>query len=69
MNPYEKLCYYDRRNPDHYPFLDDDEPREPRQPGCACDNCFYGRDELALEVIQLRKELERIGSSKEGKHE
>ena len=61
MNPYKSLCYYDERNPDRYPSLDEDDQREPREPGCACDNCFYGRDALALEVIRLRKALGMIG--------
>ena len=56
MNPYKSLCYYDGRNPDRY-SLDEDDPREPRDPGCACDNCYYGRDALALEVIRLRNAL------------
>ena len=54
MNPYESLCYFDKRNPNGDPLPDDDDPREPRELGCACDNCFYGRDAMALEIIQLR---------------
>jgi hypothetical protein len=44
------LCIFDTRNPNHTPphFLD--EPVEPRI-GCCCDNCFYGRDKLALIII------------------
>jgi len=50
------LCYYDRRNPMYEDlYLDDDEPREPRKE-CFCDNCFYGRDELALEILRLMEE-------------
>ena len=60
VNPYKNLCYYDERNPDRY-SLDEDDKMEPRRPGCACDNCFYGRDPLALEVIRLRKALGIIG--------
>lgn len=26
----------------------------PRQKGCYCDNCFYGRDALAMEAIRLK---------------
>ena len=58
MDPYEKLCTKDPR----YPMFndihgDDDEKPTPRQ-GCACDNCFYGRDAMALEIIRLRKMLD-----------
>jgi len=53
----EKLCSYDKRNPS---FYEDEwnDPREPRIKGCACDNCFYGRDELVLELIKLQDELD-----------
>ncbi len=57
MDPYEKLCYYDKRNP-FYNADDDIAPRD----GCACDNCFYGRDQMALEMIRLREELENIAN-------
>jgi hypothetical protein len=44
---YSYLCYYDPRNP----YFDQDSiPSEPR---CFCDNCFYGRTTLALELIRL----------------
>jgi hypothetical protein len=56
---YESLCAYDPRNPDY----DKDCEREPRT-NCSCDNCFYGRDELALEILKLRKELEDSKSCK-----
>ena len=51
----EKLCTYDKRNPDYeYLFSDNDnEVPEPRK-DCYCDNCFYGRDKLALEILRLR---------------
>lgn len=54
IDPREKLCYHDPRNPF---FTPDDQPREPRN-GCACDNCFYGRDQMALEIIRLSESLE-----------
>lgn len=56
MNPYENLCYNDPRNP-MFSDLGDDAP-EPRK-GCFCDNCFYGRDAMALEIIALRAERDR----------
>ena len=55
-NHLEDLCLYDPRNPfsmahpDNYP--QDDLPK-PRQEKCTCDNCFYGRDKLALRIEEL----------------
>ena len=51
----ENLCYKDRRHPswaDWHGFLDD--PPTPRGT-CACDNCHYGRDRLALEILALKE--------------
>lgn len=49
------LCCNDRRNPAFDSFwFDDDDPPAPRD-NCSCDNCFYGRDRLALEIIRLRE--------------
>lgn len=50
----EYLCVHDKRSPyfDEY----DEEPREPRV-NCACDNCFYGRDKLALHIAELKREM------------
>jgi hypothetical protein len=45
------LCIYDRRNPDY--FMDDDDTTLPRN-GCMCDNCFYRRDVLAVELLKLQ---------------
>ena len=51
----------DPRNPNGNPLPDDDDdPRQPRELGCACDNCFYGRDRLAMEIIRLRAALESL---------
>ena len=51
----EALCNLDPRNPlnplDCYAKADRPEPRGKN---CSCDNCFYGRDKLALEIIRLR---------------
>jgi hypothetical protein len=55
-NVEESLCSYDKRNPDHE--CDADEDRKPRD-DCYCDSCFYGRDELALEIIRLTEELKK----------
>lgn len=51
-NILEKLCIYDPANP-NYTRSDDPMP-PPRQKGCYCDNCFYGRDALAMEAIRLK---------------
>lgn len=52
-DPTENLCYHDPRSRDYSPPDEDDEPREPRV-NCCCDDCFYRRDPLALEIIRLR---------------
>ena len=61
MDPRESLCTYDSRNPYgyiSYGTVDDDEVvPAPRQQGCGCDNCFYGRDRLAMEIIRLRSAI------------
>lgn len=50
------LCYYDKRNPDC--VFDDDEIAEYKalliknKIQCGCDNCFYGRTELANELLK-----------------
>lgn len=52
----ENLCYHDINHPrweDLHGFDEPDEILEPRK-DCYCDNCFYGRDKLALEILKLR---------------
>ena len=58
MNEYEirdNLCCYDERSPDYGDLLisNGGDPRELPQPrvDCGCDNCFYGRDGLAVELL------------------
>ena len=48
------LCSYDKRHPLYKDLYLDDwvDIREPRN-NCFCDNCFYGRDKLALEILRL----------------
>jgi hypothetical protein len=50
----ENLCYKDPLNPmfDDLYAHDDEEPT-PRI-DCACDNCFYGRDKLAVELLKMK---------------
>lgn len=53
---YNHLCIYDPRNPLYQEFaayLDDEELRSARA-NCACDNCFYGRNKLAVELLKER---------------
>lgn len=52
----EKLCSNDPRHPFWavlYGELLDEEAPAPRE-NCYCDNCFYGRDELAVEILRLK---------------
>jgi len=59
----QSLCYYDKRNPD---CTMDDEGIEDHKTqllkaskklgynkDCSCDNCFYGRTELAEHIISI----------------
>ena len=53
----EKLCYYDKRNPDSH--CDDEDEIIEANDFCMCDNCFYGRTKLAEYIIEiLKKEIE-----------
>jgi len=58
---FKNLCILDKRNPNHgglyYHFNPEDERSLPR-PHCACQNCFFGRNRLALEILRLREERE-----------
>ena len=56
------LCVYDTRHPEHGGFYrDEDKAREPRK-NCWCDNCQYGRDKLAVELLKYKDLLEKIMS-------
>lgn len=46
---YKNLCRYDTRNP--YYDAEYDSDFVARSNDCYCDNCFYGRDELAISII------------------
>ena len=53
----EALCWYDLRNPNAYDPVElgvEQERDPPRDPKCACDLCFYGKDPLAMEILRLR---------------
>lgn len=52
------LCTKDPRHP-LFPdvYGDEDSPPTPREKGCCCDSCFYGRDRLAMEILKLQEQL------------
>jgi hypothetical protein len=60
MNPYEELCTKDPRNPAFKGIYGDDDEKPTPRDGCACDNCYYGRDEMALEIIALRTRAAKL---------
>jgi hypothetical protein len=51
------LCYNDPENPNSNldAYEDEDRP-QPRAEGCCCDNCFYGRDKLAMQLLKAKRE-------------
>jgi hypothetical protein len=57
-----RLCIRDKRNPMHLDIYGDCEADEipPVREDCFCDNCFYGRDRLALEIIEKGKILPEL---------
>lgn len=70
-NPFDFLCVYDKRYTS-YSYTDEEEPPKPRGEGrqrCCCDNCFYGRDALAMEILRLQqivRDLAYIGFDGQG---
>lgn len=50
----EYLCVYDKRNPNYFYVAPEDQNEEPltARYNCYCDNCFYGRDKLAVELLR-----------------
>jgi hypothetical protein len=52
------LCSYDPRNPGSAMLMSMmGERPEPGAKDCSCDNCFYGRHKLAVELLRQRDEL------------
>ena len=49
-NPYFADLYGDGKDPDN-------DPGPAAAPGCACNNCFYGRTPMADNLLQLRELL------------
>lgn len=60
------LCNYDTRNPDGViSYLTKEEIEEEglttkAKDNCACDNCFYGRTELAECIIKLKNRINAL---------
>ncbi len=50
---YSSLCTKDKRSPYFEDIYGDEEDIPVPRKGCHCDNCFYGRDRLALVIIEL----------------
>ena len=48
------LCIHDKRNIHYIPLEDYEDEVKPRN-NCYCDNCFYGRDDLAMYILELLK--------------
>lgn len=55
----ERLCYHDLRHPDvEYTSgmtiqeLKEDGCGQHARKDCSCDNCFYGRTEMAEELLK-----------------
>jgi len=51
------LCYYDPKNPNKNLNTYEDEDRPQPREKCYCDNCFYGRDKLAMQLLEVIHEL------------
>ena len=57
---YKRLCSYDKRNPDN--VIDEEFGiTESKKDDCNCDNCFYGRNKLALTILELLNALGLVG--------
>jgi len=58
----DNLCVHDKRSSsyaDIHAYDDPDEIPAPRI-NCFCDNCFYGRDRLAVELENNRQKIDRF---------
>lgn len=58
----ENLCVKDPRSPSYEDlyggnWVGEKDIPEPRT-DCFCDNCFYGRDQLAMELITILEGLD-----------
>jgi hypothetical protein len=66
MNLYEQLCTKDPRSPFYGDIYDADDPAPTPRVNCSCDNCFYGRDTLAVYSLELQARIEAL--EKAAKH-
>lgn len=59
---YARLCFYDRRNPNGIYSYGEPDADDLPQHGlpCACENCFYGRTELADALLDAMDAIERL---------
>ncbi len=51
----ERLCAYDSRNPNN--VLSEWVNSPYQEARCFCDNCFYGRTELAKALLEALSDL------------
>lgn len=58
------LCYYDPKNPYYNLDAYDKEDRPQPRNECYCDNCFYGRDKLAMQLLELKRECDEARSQR-----
>ncbi len=56
MDVLDYLCYHNPLSPDYDEEDEKDDPQD-KSKQCYCDNCFYGRDELAKEILKLTEQL------------
>jgi hypothetical protein len=62
MSKYSKLaakhlCWYDPASWDYAEVLDSPQPRDEM---CACDPCYTGRDAVAVALLELEAERDRL---------
>jgi len=50
------FCYYDPKNPNNNLDAYEDEDRPQPRKKCYCDNCFYGSDKLAMQLLEVKRE-------------
>ena len=50
------LCYYDPENQNNNLDAYENEDRPQPRNECSCDNCFYGRDKLAMQILEAKSE-------------
>lgn len=62
---FEKLCSYDTRNPNGVAYyltkeeIKEEGYTETAKRDCYCDNCFYGKTELAEYILKLKSDINK----------